>query len=239
MAPMRLRPTALAVPVSLLLLWGCGSDGDTSSAPSEASTTDEADGDEPGESGTDDSTFADGLDDEDDAMGVVLGDDGESYGEFEEVVDDLEDLRMEVPTAFGDVDTAPLDGRPAIFASSDLEAFQDGWEVGALVFFATDAYDLTSEQYAEQVRAADAEDPSVIAAECEPNGSEQLEEQQGAATIVFWSDCGGTDTQYVVAYVEPSNPDVPILALEGQITSDADTDAFTRAFESLSWKPEI
>ena len=105
----------------------------------------------------------------------------------------------------------------AIVASSDLDAFNEGYTVPGVVFMA-------SASMAEMGEASDLLDTLDFSDDCLYEGRETYEDALYSGYYDLYSGCGGTDTILVVVAALPEDGSFATL-LAVQAISDADLDA--------------
>lgn len=161
---------------------------------------------------------------------VIADNSGSSptYSDYTPVTDDTGTIVVEVPVEWADIDGAPLmldDGTeiPYVAASSDLGAgpyVAPGVGVSATDISVTDVPTAMAE---------------LAPSDCTSAGSEAYEDPMFAGEIAFFTECGGTDTVYMLLAAE-YKPDPERLALvRAQILSDNDVDAVIRALETFDF----
>ena len=164
-------------------------------------------------------------------VGDEVGDDGAAAAatyEYEEVIDDLGQIRVEVPTAWAQRDTTPIieaDGtqEPYIAASTDLEGFVNGFTAPGLVFAklpATADLDASLAQYG-------------FPNNCSDGGVTDYSDPVFTGKYQIWLDCGGTANDIVTLVAVPGDNSY-LAVIQAQIVTDADIDALQRAFDTFN-----
>jgi serine protease Do len=153
--------------------------------------------------------------------------DAAGYG-YESVTDDLNQIVVDVPTAWVDRDTAPQQDdsgatRPYIAAAADLDAFGNSWNEPGLVFTVTDPVD---DVYAFL-------DGFGLAEVCTSEGVEEYSDPVFTGAYQVWSGCNGADSIAVLLAAVPADGSYT-AAILAQITSQADLEALDRAFATFN-----
>lgn len=155
---------------------------------------------------------------------------GSAYSEYALVTDNSEQLQVEVPAEWSDVDGKPLtldDGTrigPQIVASTDLATYRASYDVPGVEFAAAG-----SEQGFTVPQLLDAVGPS---GDCTSTGREDYDDGLYVGQIEFWEGCGGSGAQVVTIAAEPQGGEF-IAILFIQLVSDADLDALDRIIQTF------
>jgi serine protease Do len=147
---------------------------------------------------------------------------------YESVTDDLNQIVVDVPTAWVDRDTAPQQDdsgatRPYIAAAADLDAFGTSWNEPGLVFTVTDPVD---DVYAFL-------DGFGLAEVCTSEGVEEYSDPVFTGAYQIWSGCNGADSVVVLLAAVPADGSYT-AAILAQISSQADLGALDRAFATFN-----
>lgn len=174
-------------------------------------------------------SFAEELEEEASAGG---GDPAATYSGYTTITDDTGAISVDVPSEWSDVDGAPYtpdDGiqRFDVRASSDLAAFQGGWDTPGMIFTASSAL-------------AQVADENVILDELVESGSSQCTYegrqpyQDAAYTGQFdtYTNCGGVGATYVVVGAVPQDRSF-IMRVQIQANSERDFEALDRILRSF------
>lgn len=146
-----------------------------------------------------------------------------AYTEYETVLDESETIEVEVPVEWSDRRGEPTELGPTIFASTDVDELLSGWEVPGVLFSATREFDASDPEPVLDQLAPD---------DCTSQGREDYTDPLYHGRYEFFSDCGGTDTQYVVVVAAPED-NAFAVAVAVQLVSDADLDALDRILDSF------
>ncbi len=151
-----------------------------------------------------------------------------TYDSYTTLVDDTGYLRVDVPTAWGSIDTAPIildDGTQLgqITASTDITAFNEGWTVPGLFYSAIPGVD-----FQEALRTF------APAGDCTDAGISDYQDAAFLGQYQVWTNCGGTDTIYVILAAVAVNGTQVVSILAAQIVTDADLDALDQAFATFN-----
>lgn len=146
-----------------------------------------------------------------------------AYEQYETITDDTGTIEVEVPVEWSDVRGAPSDFGPTIVASTDVDALLSGWDVPGVEVIAT--------------RQADASNPDPILDQlaqsaCTSQGRQDYSDPLYHGRFEFFTDCGGTDTKYLVLVVAPED-NAYTVGVTVQLVSDADLDALDRVLNSF------
>jgi serine protease Do len=162
-------------------------------------------------------SFADQV--EDDTDDTVPA--GQAYTDFVAVTDDSGRLSVEVPVEWFDTDTTPIvadDGTsiPRIEAAPDLESFRSAFDTPGVQFAAAPA----AEFGVDDVLADFAQSTA-----CTDAGTFDYDDGKFAGRYQIWSDCGGTDTKFVVLGTTAATDTSTTFATIVQVVTDADLGA--------------
>jgi hypothetical protein len=133
------------------------------------------------------------------------------------ISDDSGALEVEVPVDWSDVDGAPVvtdeEEIEWVSASPDLEAFQSGWDVPGMVFGATE--NLSIDELLEFGALED----------CTSTGAEAYDDGVYAGQQELWTDCAGTDTDWLVVAAEPISGEDYRVVVGIQMVDESDAEA--------------
>ena len=151
-----------------------------------------------------------------------------TYDSYTTIVDDTGTLTVDVPTAWTSIDTTPItldDGSQLgqITASPDIEAYNTTWDVPGIFY--------TSVPQAGILDALATFDPGDA---CTDAGQTEYQDAAFLGTYQVWTNCGGTDTIYVVLAAAPLSGTGNVSVLTAQIVTDADLDALDQAFATFN-----
>jgi serine protease Do len=150
-----------------------------------------------------------------------------SYDSYTTLVDDTGYLKVDVPTAWTSIDTAAIvldDGTSLgqITASTDITAFNEGWDVPGIFYSAIPDVDF---QEALRTFAPTA---------CTDAGITDYQDAAFLGQYQVWTNCGGTDTIYVILAAVAINGSQVVSILAAQIVTEADLDALDQAFATFN-----
>ena len=152
----------------------------------------------------------------------------ETYDSYQTIVDDTGVLTVDVPTAWTSIDTAPItldDGSllGQITASPDIESYTNTWDTPGLFY--------SSVQDADILTALATFAPGSA---CTDAGQTEYQDAVFLGTYQVWTNCGGTDTVYVVLAAAPVSGSGAVSVLAMQVVTDADLDALDQAFATFN-----
>jgi serine protease Do len=152
----------------------------------------------------------------------------DTYDSYTTLTDDTGALTVDVPSTWTSTDLTPLvldDGTttPFIQASPDLAAFNETWTTPGLVFTSLDGVDIPT--------ALSTFAPSDA---CVDGGITDYSDAAFQGQYQVWTDCGGTDTLFVVLAAEPLSGGTGVVVIGAQIVTDADLDALDQAFATFN-----
>ena len=170
-------------------------------------------------------SFAEAVEEETD---VVEGGEAATYDSYTTIVDDTGALTIDLPTAWTSVDTAPFtydDGSslPQITGAPDLTSYYETWDTPGIFFSLVQSADIL------QVLATFA--PSDA---CTDGGQYEYQDAAFLGTYQLWTDCGGTDTIFVVLGASTVDGSQQVAVLTAQVVTDADLDALDQAFATFN-----
>ena len=153
-----------------------------------------------------------------------------AYGDYTSVTDDSGTIIVDVPVDWTDVDGSPLvldDGTeiPDVAASSDLGAFLETYSAPGVEVAATDMSII-------DVPTAMGE---LAPPECTSAGSQPYDDPAFEGQIEFFTDCGGTDTVYVLLAANYKPQPERIALVKAQIVTDRDFDAAVHALDTFNF----
>ncbi len=151
-----------------------------------------------------------------------------TYDSYQTIVDDTGTLTVEVPSAWTSIDTAAVtldDGSilGQITASPDIEGYTNTWTVPGLFYASVPNADIL--QALATFAPGDA---------CVDAGQTEYQDAVFLGTYQVWTNCGGTDTVYVVLAAAPVSGSGEVSVLAAQIVTDADLDALDQAFATFN-----
>lgn len=150
---------------------------------------------------------------------------GSSGGSFSytTVVDDTKTLYVDVPTEWSDVQTSglPIESQtlPAVFASTDVNAFSSGWDVPGIMV-----------AVAPGLTAADIDSTidSLAPADCTPGTRNDYETDYLVGKFDVLTDCGGTSAVAVVGAFIDNYSGAMVIVLAAAL-EDRDLEAIDNA----------
>ncbi len=159
---------------------------------------------------------------------VETDDDGPVfYSDYETVTDDTGTIVISVPVEWSDRTTEPLDFEgttvPQIAASSDMDAFLNGFDEPGLIFLAFDGA-FETDLLLDAVSCPD---------DCTDDGVFDYEDPVFTGQYQLWLDCGGGSSDIVVLAAQ-SNDESATVMVATQIFSDADLDALDQALNTFN-----
>jgi Protein of unknown function (DUF2510) len=151
-----------------------------------------------------------------------------SYSDFTTVTDDSGTIVVDVPVEWTDVNGEPFlldDGTeiPDVTASSDL---------GAGLYAAPSVGVSATDTNVTDVPTAMAE---LAPSDCTSAGSEAYDDPVFEGEIAFFTDCGGTETVYLLLAAEYKPDPERIALVRAQILSDRDIDAVIQALDTFNF----
>ncbi|MCB0968874.1 MAG: serine protease, partial [Ilumatobacter sp.] len=161
-----------------------------------------------------------------------LGDDatsGEAYADYMTVTDDTGSITVQVPTAWAQVDGAPIDlgdgvASPSIVASPDINGYRTTWSTPGMEFLASTTLAGTS--------AGDMLD-LVTPADCDSLGRTDYDDGFFVGQYENFVSCGGTDTEYVVVATNSVDGQYGVLVAV-QVVTVADYEALDQIMRSFN-----
>ena len=170
-------------------------------------------------------SFAEAVEEETD---VVDAGEAATYDSYTTIIDDTGALTIDLPTAWSSLDTAPFtydDGSslPQITGAPDLTSYYETWDTPGIFFSLVQSADIL------QVLATFA--PSDA---CTDGGQYEYQDAAFLGTYQLWTDCGGTDTIFVVLGASTVDGSQQVAVLTAQIVTDADLDALDQAFATFN-----
>jgi len=165
---------------------------------------------------------------------VSLGDDlsdqmtdgGDTYTSYDLVNDETDSVAVEIPTAWTERDGGfNAEFGESIFASTDLVAFQDTWDVPGIIL-----------ERSDERTSADIDDVlDIWDLDCDDsNGRSDFATDDGVFTGKWeiWTDCGGTAAAAITLAVSPPSGD-SVVRMFIQMVTNADIDAAERALATF------
>ena len=153
---------------------------------------------------------------------------GDSYSEFVEVSDDSEQIFVEVPAEWDDLDTtASSDGNPSIQASPDL-----GGDIESTPILGYTAVQFTSPPDLDEVITQTA--AASTGGECEAGTPNDYSDGVFSGRIQAFVNCGGDDRAWLFVAATPDNGDSYATVIFGQAVTLADVDALQHAFDTFN-----
>jgi len=164
-----------------------------------------------------------------DEVGDEVGDDSDAAApayDYASVVDDTNQIKVALPTAWTDRDTAPFDKDgvqvPYIAASTDMDGFINGFTAPGLLFAKLPA---TTDLNAELATYG-------FAGDCTDGGISDYSDPVFTGKYQVWQDCDGTTNDVVTLVAVPADASY-LAVIQAQIATDADLDALQHAFDSF------
>ncbi len=150
-----------------------------------------------------------------------------TYDSYTTIIDDTGALTIDLPTVWTSLDTAPVtldDGTvlPQITGAPDLASYNQTWDTPGIFFSVVQSADI---QLALSTFAP---------TECVDGGQFEYQDAAFLGTYQLWTDCGGTDTIYVVLGASTIDGSQQVAVLTAQIVTDADLDALDQAFATFN-----
>jgi serine protease Do len=160
---------------------------------------------------------------------------GATYGSYAYVLDDYSALQVEIPTEWSEVDGSPWVQDDAIFgaslwASSDLQGFNDTWEVPGLKFDVSPNVQALGglESYLTAISGNN------VFQDCVYEGRQEYNDGLYAGLADYFSDCGGAGTDYFLLIAAPIEaPQAFLIELHIQMPDDRDWDAAEHIVDSF------
>ncbi|HEY7071429.1 MAG TPA: DUF2510 domain-containing protein [Acidimicrobiales bacterium] len=165
-------------------------------------------------------------------LGVDIQDEPDSapaYSDYMTVSDETGTIVVDVPVEWSDVDDTLLpidDGTsiPDVAASPDLDAAQ-GYGAPGVEVSATDIGVIDVATAMAWLAPTD----------CTSAGTEDYDDGVFEGQIEYFTDCGGTDTLYLLLAAEYKPDPERIAIVRAQILSDADVDAVGQALDTFDF----
>lgn len=150
------------------------------------------------------------------------------YDSYQLVTDDSGLLKVEIPTAWRDVDGSAwtLEGEViglSITAAPRISDFYNTWTTPGIFFGATDQFDLTMDELLDAFDYGDS---------CDYNGRSPYDDSVYFGKYDLWVNCGGQGTLLVVLGTQPADRSYLVLVLV-QVISDADLEALDYILNSF------
>lgn len=144
------------------------------------------------------------------------------------LVDDSRTLTIEVPTAWGQVVTAPGTGSdgspfPQIVATTDLASFENSFDTSGVIYA---AQPLNPDTAAALTSVWD------FSAQCTDGGTEPYADAYFTGTMQTWTACAGGQAKVVTLFATPMDQRFSVALLVG-IAAPADEDALGLALASF------
>ncbi len=157
--------------------------------------------------------------------------DGADYTDYVTATDDSGTLSVSVPAEWADVDGAPIDiggvSSPSIVASSDVEAFNNNWDVPGVQFVSSSALvGYTADELLDLAAVTD----------CTSEGREDYDDGVFTGKFETYSDCGGTGASSIIVAAFPPDSSYGVLVAV-QVATDADLvalDTVLRSFDVVA-----
>lgn len=162
---------------------------------------------------------------------VEATDTGTSYTEYREITDDTGSLTVEVPVEWSDTFGGEWteDGTTigvAVAAAPDRQAWAESWTMPGIFFGASRS--LVTQFPDEN----DLLDLYVFDQSCTYGGREAYSDGLYIGAYDIWTDCGGTDTTFLVIAALPETRDF-VAVVQVQIVSEADLEALDRVIDTF------
>jgi serine protease Do len=145
---------------------------------------------------------------------------------YESVSDDTGQIHVDVPTAWAQRTTAPIDkdgvSVPYIAASTDLDGFLNGFSSPGVLFAKMPASTDLNAELATYGFSGD----------CTDGGVQDYSDAVFTGKFQVWKDCGGTTTDVVTLVAVPTDGSY-LAVIQAQIATDADLGALQQAFDSF------
>jgi serine protease Do len=170
-------------------------------------------------------SFAQAVEEETD---VVEGGEAATYDSYTTIVDDTGALTIDLPSAWTSLDTAPFvydDGSslPQITGAPDLDAYYSTWDTPGIFFSTLPGADILT--VLSTFAPGDA---------CVDGGQFSYEDAVFLGTYQIWTNCGGTDTIFVVLGASKQDGSGEVSVITAQVVTDADLDALDQAFATFN-----
>ncbi len=167
------------------------------------------------------------------AATINLGEDvaaGDSYEEYMEITDDTGALKVEVPTAWSDLDGSTwvvddIELGPSVLAAPNLDAYLTTWNAPGMFFGASDDNDLAT----DKMGVLDLFDYSD---DCVYDGRVDYDDGLYIGAYDIWSDCAGTGNTFVVLSATPEDERYLVM-VQTMVTTTADEEALDRILETF------
>jgi serine protease Do len=163
----------------------------------------------------------------------------ETYGDYEAVEDDSGTIAMQIPTAWTDRNGSAwlrddVEVGWAISASTDLEAFTEGYTTPGVIFGASESL---AEQYdTEGLLDLMADDTGT--GQCDFDGRETYEDPYYTGHFETYKACGDTDAGIIVVAAAPEDESVLLFVLV-QVVTDADLEALDKIMDTFQMVGDV
>ncbi|MBL8774791.1 MAG: hypothetical protein JNK12_02615 [Acidimicrobiales bacterium] len=233
--PRRLLALTAAAALAFVLVACGGGDGDDESAVTAAplattpdNTAAPATTAAPDSGDTGDDAVGGAVDIDSFASDAGITESGDSYSEFVQVSDDSDQIFVEVPAEWDDLDTtASSDGNPSIQASPDL-----GGDIESTPILGYTAVQFTSPPDLDEVISQTA--AASTRGECEAGTPNDYSDGVFSGRIQAFVNCGGDDRAWLFVAAIPDNGDSYATVIFGQAVTLADVDALQHAFDTFN-----
>lgn len=159
---------------------------------------------------------------------VDTADAGTEYTDYTTVTDDSGMLTVSVPTAWADVDGAPIDidgvSSPSIIASSSVADYNARWDVPGVQFVASSALaGYTPDELLDLAASSD----------CTFEGREAYDDGAFVGSFDTYSNCGGTTASTIVVAAFPPDSSYAVLVIV-QVVTEADLVALDEVLRTFN-----
>jgi serine protease Do len=167
--------------------------------------------------------------------GAAGATDGEAYGEYLAVTDDLAAIQVEIPASWGDVNGEPWEdsGTGAEFASvwaaPSLDDFASSWGTPGVQFNVT----ADKEKIGGHIQVLDWTRGYDFLDDCELDSRYEYDDGIYRGAYDYYVDCGDSADYMILAAVPVADGGDILILLEVQIVTEADLTAAERILASF------
>ncbi len=161
---------------------------------------------------------------------------GDAYGDYTVVTDDLGAIQLEVPASWSDVNGEPWEDSgtgaefASVYAAPDLDKFANSWGTPGVVFNVT----ADKERIGGHIQVLDWTRTQEFLDDCELDSRYEYNDGYYRGAFDYYEDCGDSADYMILAAVPVADTGDILIWLEVQIVSDADLQAAERILASFA-----